>query len=71
MKFIYKMYFSFLMVLVFVVYISGVFILYYHLQAPAIFTSFIIIFNVIVLFFSGNYLLRGILFPYANSYIKR
>ena len=25
----------------------------------------------IFLFFSGNYLLRGVLFPYANKFIKR
>lgn len=45
--------------------------LYFHLQAPAIFTALILIVNFFVLFFVGNYLLRGILFPYANKYIRR
>jgi hypothetical protein len=58
-------------VLIFLGYIAGVLLLYIHLQAPAIFTSLILIVNFIVLFLLGNYMLRGILFPYANKYIRR
>jgi len=29
------------------------------------------LFNLLVLFLFGNYLLRGILFPYANFFIER
>lgn len=60
-----------MLLLVFLGYIGGVFLLYFHLQAPAIFTALILIVNFFVLFFVGNYLLRGILFPYANKYIRR
>ena len=58
-------------ILVFIIYISGVLALYLYLEAPVVLTSFVLLVNFIVLFFVGNYMLRGILFPYANKYIKR
>lgn len=55
----------------FIVYIGAVFLIYYHLKEPVVFTSLILIVNVVTLYFAGNYMLRGILFPYANKYIRR
>jgi hypothetical protein len=54
-----------------VVYIGGVALLYYHIREWLIFTSLIFLVNGVCLYFTGNYLLRGILFPYANPFIRR
>jgi len=63
--------YRFLLVMIFILYIAGLISLYIVIQATWIFTAFIFIFNFIVLFLVGNYLLRGILFPYANTHIRR
>ena len=58
------------LILLFVFYIAGVFVLFYYVQAPVVFLALILILNFGALFLSGNYLLRAILFPYANRQIK-
>lgn len=65
------LFFRALLFLLFFGYIGGVFLLYYHLQAPVVLTSLVLLLNFICLYFFGNYMLRGILFPYANKYIRR
>jgi Ni,Fe-hydrogenase I cytochrome b subunit len=59
-----------MMCLLFLGYIAGALALFYYLQAPVILLSLVVVINFAVLFLTGNYLLRAILFPYANSYIK-
>lgn len=59
------------MCLLFLGYIAGAIALFYYLQAPVILLSLVFVVNFAALFLTGNYLLRAILFPYANSYIKK
>ncbi len=55
----------------FLAYIAGVLAFYIHLQAPAVFTALLLLLNLLCLFLLGNYLLRAVLFPYANRFVKR
>ncbi len=65
--------------LAFVFYLALVAALYYFFERTSWITfnaywalSLLLwIFNLVILYFVGNYMLRGILFPYANVYIKR
>ncbi len=57
--------------MLFLLYLAGIGYLYWYYQTPLLLTALIIVVNTLVLFFVGNYLLRGILFPYANMFIRR
>jgi hypothetical protein len=59
-------------VLVFLVYALGVLLLFFKFNYQYwILFGFLLIVNSVVLYLSGNYLLRCILFPYQNKYIAR
>lgn len=61
-----------LLVLVGLLYISGIIVIFitYNNQYW-ILLGLILVFNSFALYFSGNYLLRCILFPYQNKFIRR
>ena len=53
-------------------YISGILVVFVAFNNEYwILLGLILIINTIVLYFSGNYLLRCILFPYQNKFIRR
>ncbi len=64
--------FRVLLVLVTLLYISGILVVFVAFNNEYwILLGLILIINTIVLYFSGNYLLRCILFPYQNKFIRR
>lgn len=61
-----------LLVLVTLLYIVGILVIFISFNNEYwILLGLILIINTIVLYFFGNYLLRCILFPYQNKYIRR
>lgn len=44
---------------------------YIEFEAYWAFAILVTLFNLLILFLFGNYMLRGILFPYANFFITR
>ena len=58
------------MCLLFLGYVAGALALFYYEDAPVVLLALVVVVNFAVLFLTGNYLLRAILFPYANSHIK-
>jgi hypothetical protein len=64
--------FRVLLVLVTLLYISGILVVFVTLNNEYwILLGLILILNTIALYFIGNYLLRSILFPYQNTFIRR
>lgn len=60
-----------MVVLLCIVYALGMTTLYLQFDLPLIFISFVLILNLFFLVCFGNYMLRAVLFPYANYFIKR
>lgn len=64
--------FRVLLVLITLLYISGILVVFVSFNNEYwILLGLILIVNTIALYFSGNYLLRCILFPYQNKFIRR
>lgn len=40
-------------------------------EIPLIFIAMVLVFNAVMLYLIGSYLLRAIIFPYANYFIKK
>ncbi len=55
----------------FLVYMAGVVALYLQFGDQLIWLSFLVVVNMACLLIIGNYLLRSILFPYSNFFIKK
>jgi len=53
------------------VYVLGLVTLYLHFRIPFLFIGLCIIMNLLLLTCCGNYMLRAVLFPYANYFIKK
>jgi len=54
-----------------IVYIAGVTCLAYFLNMLWLFFMMIVVVNLFCLLYCGNYILRAIIFPYSNFYIKQ
>lgn len=54
-----------------ILYIAIIWTLGTELKEKKIWIACILVFNCLVLLFLGNYLIRGILFPYANFFIRK
>ena len=55
----------------FLVYMAGVVALYRQFGDQMIWLAFLLVINVACLLIIGNYMLRSILFPYSNFFIKK
>ena len=52
-------------------YILAIVSIYLQFKIPIVFVAFLLVFNLLILVCFGNYMLRAILFPYANYFIKK
>ena len=51
-------------------YSALVVLLAYHFDIPFIYFGFVILFNILVIYLIGSYILRAVIFPYSNFFVK-
>lgn len=60
-----------LILLGFLIYATAVIAVYIHFKESLIWVSLVLILNLALLLGGGNYLIRSILFPYSNYFIRQ